>query len=252
MHADRRRPALGQRTGLSGFSFFLQVAEYFLDHYRVFNARYDFHGAAAFTTRFDVDVEYALLSLCPGHGHTALGGGFFSLVQPRAWLMAFAPLGRCHQRAMLAWYVQHVNRTYRRSGTLWEGRYRSCLIQSEIYLYTCHRYIELNPVRAKLADHPADYPWSSYRANGLGMSNGILKPHPLYKALGRDLTERQIAYRELYRHELGPDVIDEIRKSTNGNYVLGDRRFAEQIEAKLGRRATPGRSGRPKHDLECN
>jgi putative transposase len=131
---------------------------------------------------------------------------------------------------------------------LWEGRYRSCLIQGERYLYTCHCYIELNPVRAKLVDHPANYPWSSYRANGHGTSNDIVKPHPLYKVLGRDIVERKIAYRKLFRPELSTDVIDEIRKSTNGNFVLGDKRFADHIEARLGRRATPGRSGRPKRN----
>ncbi len=146
-------------------------------------------------------------------------------------------------------YVQYVNRTYRRSGTLWEGRYRSCLIQDETYLLTCHRYIELNPVRAGMVDHPADYPWSSYRANGQGMDgNKLLSPHPLYTALGESDIERQVAYRELFRYQMEPGVIDEIRKSTNGNFVLGDGRFAEQVETMLGRRVTPGKSGRPRRE----
>lgn len=146
-------------------------------------------------------------------------------------------------------YVQYVNRTYRRSGTLWEGRYRSCLIQDEVYLLTCHRYIELNPVRAGMVEHPADYPWSSYLLNGQGMdSNKLLSPHPLYMALGGTGFERQVAYRELFRYQMEPGVIDEIRKSTNGNFVLGDSRFTEQVETMLGRRATPGKSGRPKRE----
>ena len=145
-------------------------------------------------------------------------------------------------------YVQYVNRTYRRSGTLWEGRYRSCLIQDETYLLTCHRYIELNPVRAGMVEHPADYPWSSYRANGQGKDSSIIEPHPLYAALGRSNIERQAAYRELFRYQMEPGVIDEIRKSTNGNFVLGDDRFAEQVETMLGRRVTPGKSGRPRRE----
>lgn len=143
-------------------------------------------------------------------------------------------------------YVQYINRAYKRSGTLWEGRYRSCLIQDDSYLLSCHRYIELNPVRAGMLEHPADYPWSSYSANGQGEGSSLLKPHPLYEALGGTAQERQFAYRELFRYELDPGVIDQIRKSTNGNFVLGDNRFAEQVEEMLGRRATPGKSGRPR------
>ena len=81
-------------------------------------------------------------------------------------------------------YVQYVNRTYRRSGTLWEGRFRSCPIQEETYLLACQRYIELNPVRAGMVPHPAEYRWSSYRANAQGEADALLQPHPLYTALG--------------------------------------------------------------------
>jgi len=65
-------------------------------------------------------------------------------------------------------YVQYVNHTYQRSGTLWEGRFRSCLTQEDAYLLTCQRYIELNPVRTDMVSHPADYRWPSYRANAQG------------------------------------------------------------------------------------
>jgi hypothetical protein len=77
-----------------------------------------------------------------------------------------------------------VNRSYRRSGTLWEGRFRSCLTQEETYLLACQRYIELNPVRADMAAHPAEYRWSSYRANAQGEEDALVRPHPLYEALG--------------------------------------------------------------------
>jgi putative transposase len=81
-------------------------------------------------------------------------------------------------------YVQYVNRVYRRSGTLWEGRFRSCPIQEEIYLLACQRYIELNPVRAGMVNHPGEYRWSSYRANGQGEHDVLVRPHSLYEALG--------------------------------------------------------------------
>lgn len=142
-------------------------------------------------------------------------------------------------------YVQYVNRVYKRSGTLWEGRYRSCPTQAEAYLLACQRYIELNPVRAAMAEHPADYRWSSYRANAQGEENALVQPHECYLALGASAPERQAAYRELFRYELDPGMIDRIRSATNGNFALGDNRFAAQVSATLGRRVVPGKPGRP-------
>lgn len=147
-------------------------------------------------------------------------------------------------------YVQYVNRVYRRSGTLWEGRYRSCPIQEETYLLACQRYIELNPVRAGMVEHPADYPWSSYRANGEGEASPLIQAHGLYSALGQDASLRQAAYRELFRHQLEPGVADQIRRATNGNFVLGNERFAREVEAVAGHRASPGKPGRPRKPNE--
>ncbi len=143
-------------------------------------------------------------------------------------------------------YVQYINRTYGRSGTLWEGRFRSCLTQEENYVLGCYRYIELNPVRAGIVQHPAEYRWSSYRANGQGEESGLITSHPLYDSLGKDVHERQQAYRELFRHQLEPGLVDQIRHATNGNYALGTEKFREEIEKALGRRVSPGQAGRPK------
>ena len=96
-------------------------------------------------------------------------------------------------------YVQHVNRTQARSGTLWEGRFRSCLVAAEDYLLNCCRYIGLNPVRAGMVRHPADYRWSSHRANAEGAPSTVLTPHPLFASLGATAAARQAAYRELSR-----------------------------------------------------
>ena len=145
-------------------------------------------------------------------------------------------------------YVQYVNRGYRRSGTLWEGRFRSCPIQEEAYLLACQRYIELNPVRAGMVEHPGEYLWSSYRANAQGEESALIRTHGLYDALGVDIPDRQAAYRELFRHELEPGLVDQIRRATNGNFVLGDERFAAEVAAVLGRRVLPGKSGRPRND----
>jgi putative transposase len=150
-------------------------------------------------------------------------------------------------------YVQYINRTYARSGTLWEGRYRSCLTQEPAYVLACYRYIELNPVRAGLTEHPGDYPWSSYRSNGQGEPNAVIQAHSVYRDLGRDGASRQQAYRDLFRHALDPGLIDKLRGATNGNYALGSERFEQEVAAALQRRVTRGSPGRPKKadELEC-
>jgi len=143
-------------------------------------------------------------------------------------------------------YVQYINKMYKRTGTLWEGRYKSCPTQAETYLLACQRYIELNPVRANMVNHRAEYKWSSYAANAQGADSDIVQAHALYQALGLDATSRQAAYRELFRYQMDIGVVDEIRKATNGNYALGNDVFTAQIEQALGRRVTAGKAGRPK------
>lgn len=140
-------------------------------------------------------------------------------------------------------YVQYFNTTYGRTGTLWEGRYRATLLDTESYLLTCYRYIELNPVRAGLVDHPKAYPWSSYRFNASGEVNQLVTPHELYKRLGRTAPLRQSAYRTLFRAKLGKRVLADIREATNKAWALGDDRFKAKVEALLDRRAAPTARG---------
>lgn len=142
-------------------------------------------------------------------------------------------------------YVQYINRTYRRSGTLWEGRYRSCLMQEEAYVLACYRYIELNPVRAGMVEHPGEYRWSSYRANAQTELSGLISPHPLYESLSSSRMQRSDIYRELFRYQLDPGLVDQIRTATNSNYALGSPRFTAEVENAVGRRVTRGKSGRP-------
>ena len=142
-------------------------------------------------------------------------------------------------------YVQYINRTYRRSGTLWEGRFKSCLAQSERYLLICSRYIELNPVRAAMVQLPGQYRWSSFSSNGEGRLNRLISHHPHYIALGASTADRCRAYRKLVCRHDDKETIPEIRRATQGNYVLGDSEFSAQIEQMLGRRVVPGKSGRP-------
>jgi putative transposase len=142
-------------------------------------------------------------------------------------------------------YVQYVNRSYRRTGTLWDSRYKSSLVQAETYLLACQRYIELNPVRAAMVNDPADYRWSSYRANGLGTADSLITPHPLFLALDAEPTARQAAYRALFRAELDAAAIDHIRLAAHQSQPLGDHRFEAQIARALGARRAPRPRGRP-------
>lgn len=144
-------------------------------------------------------------------------------------------------------YVQYVNKRNKRTGTLWEGRYRASLVEAERYLLTCYRYIELNPVRARglATTTPGDYRWSSYQANALGRGDAWLTPHPLYTNLGRMPADRQACYRALFEDALSAEALAEIRQSANQGVVLGGETFREQIEVALDIRARPGHRGRP-------
>ena len=139
-------------------------------------------------------------------------------------------VGRC--------YVHYVNGHYRRTGTLWEGRFKSAVIDSERYLLICSRYIELNPVRAGMVEHPGEYRWSSYRCNALGRQDRIITPHPLYKQLGTDVGLQQSVYRELFSGHIDEDDMRSLRDGTTMGAVIGDDRFRKGIEAVIGRRIT--------------
>jgi putative transposase len=141
-------------------------------------------------------------------------------------------------------YVQYVNRRHGRIGTLWQGRYRSCLVQDDRYLLICQRYIELNPVRAYMVTHPRDYRWSSYHANAHGEPDKLLVPHPLYAALGTQQPERQCQYRALFEEETSFLLTEQIRQATNSNTVFGNEAFIERIAAAIGNDMMPRRSGR--------
>ncbi len=140
-------------------------------------------------------------------------------------------------------YVQYFNYSYRRTGTLWEGRYKSTLIDTEKYLLTCHRYIELNPVRARMVDAPSEYRWSSHRHNALGQYDPVVTPHELYEALGSTDSYRQRVYFELFKNAVEEQDLRAIRESTNKAWVLGDDRFKEKIQAALDRQAMPKARG---------
>ena len=144
-------------------------------------------------------------------------------------------------------YVSYINRTHARTGTLWEGRYKASLVDSDAYLFTCMHYIELNPVRAGMVSNPGDYNWSSYSVNALGKRSNLIRPHPLYHSLGNTTTARTRAYGKSIRGYHGGNQIDEIRFAMNHELVLGGENFKDEVEQKLNRQARPLKPGRPRN-----
>lgn len=142
-------------------------------------------------------------------------------------------------------YVGDVNRRYGRTGTLWEGRYKSTILDSERYLLACYRYIEANPVRAAMVSRPDDYPWSSWHANGRGRADPLLTEHETYQALGTSPEQRRLAYRDLFAQGLDAELLATLRDATQRGWVPGRDRFRREIEAILGRAAGPPIRGRP-------
>ena len=143
-------------------------------------------------------------------------------------------------------YVRTINRIYRRTGTLWDGRYRAGLVDTDRYLMTCMRYIELNPVRANMVTYPAEYAWSSYRHNGQGAPDVVIKPHPLYVQLAKHQQGRCAAYRRLFSMPIEPELLMDIRNTLNQELVLGDGAFRQQVEDMLDRQTEEKPKGRPR------
>ena len=141
------------------------------------------------------------------------------------------------------YYVQYFNFQYQRTGTLWEGRYKATLLDSDGYLLTCSRYIELNPVRAGMVKNPADYPWSSFHFNALGREDKLITPHAIYKALGVDNVSCRLNYKALCDRHIPDAEVEEIRNATNKAWVLGNDRFKAKVESLMTRQVQPKSRG---------
>ena len=147
----------------------------------------------------DLLTDRAAAHDCAVHAYVLMTNHVHLLLTPEradgaSWLM----------KDMAQRYAQRVNHFRKRTGSLWEGRFRSCIVDSDLYLLTCQRYIEMNPVRAGIVNHPADYAWSSYRANAHGTASTCLKPHP------------------------------QIRHATQGGFALGSEAFVDRLADELG------------------
>jgi putative transposase len=185
--------------------------------------------------------EVAESVACLIHAYVLMTNHVHLLVTP------MAPMGISHlMQGLGRRYVAYVNGTYGRTGTLWEGRYKAGLVEEDEYLLACMRYIELNPVRAGMVDHPGAYPWSSYRWNAMGLTEDVRLSSPApYLALATGAERCRGAYRGLFDRALEPEKLDEIRDVTNSCLVLGNDRFKAQIAAVSGQRVEKGKAGRP-------
>jgi len=143
-------------------------------------------------------------------------------------------------------YVRYFNNRYKRSGTLWEGRYKSSLVEAEAYLLHLYCYIELNPVRAGMVEAPAEYKWSSYQINGVGKKSELCTPHGLYLACGTSPEDRQAAYCALFKAYPDGGLLKRIREASNKGMAVGSKEFKKEIEGLTGRRMLPATMGRPK------
>jgi putative transposase len=153
-------------------------------------------------------------------------------------------------------YVRYVNTLHDRTGTLWEGRFMSCLVGDERYLLQCYRYIELNPLRAAMVADPADYRWSSHRRNALGRPDALVTPHPAYLALGPDSHHRERAFRALVMQNVDSEETEAIRRHLKRQDAYGSDCFRRAIEAQIKRPLGPRKIGRPRkavrHDVSVD
>lgn len=178
---------------------------------------------------------------CKIHGYVLMTNHIHLLVSPEnkdSIGQLFQGLGR-H-------YVRYINETYDRQGGLWEGRYKGNIIQSQTYLLACMRYIEMNPVRAGMVDHPEKYRWSSYTANALGADNAILSEHEEYINLATSSDQRQKVYQGLFDDNLETEAVDFLRQSLQSGTPLGNAQFITQVETTIGGKVGCIRPGRPK------
>ncbi|MDP3620219.1 MAG: transposase, partial [Ramlibacter sp.] len=142
-------------------------------------------------------------------------------------------------------YVRYFNQRQGRTGTLWEGRYRSTLIQAERYLLACMVYIDLNPVRAGMESSPAAYPWSSHAHYAGLRSDRLITPHPLYWELGNTPFSRDAAYAQLVASGISTQQQNALTDSALRGWALGETDYVAELQRRTERRVSPGRAGRP-------
>ncbi|MBC7617787.1 MAG: transposase [Candidatus Saccharibacteria bacterium] len=193
-------------------------------------------------TMLDLLEEHARKMEVALHAYVLMDNHFHLLVTP-ATNEALPRLMQAVGRR----YVRYFNDRTQRTGTLWEGRYRSTLVQSESYLLTCMAYLDLNPVRAGLVQSPSEFPWSSHGHYIGQRSDKLITPHPLAWELGNTPFAREAAYAKLVMGGLKPLELTALSQSVVYGWALGDEKFVADLQKKTARRLTKGKAGRPSH-----
>lgn len=175
------------------------------------------------------------------HAFVLMDNHFHLLLTSRMAGALSGAMGRVGQT-----YVQAFNLRHKRCGALWQGRFKSCLVQSERYLLAVMRYIELNPMRAAMVETPEDYRWSSVHTHLAHACDPLVTPHPLYLALGNNPAERGQAYRQWLDAGIAPDDLQRLRAYATQERALGNERFQHMVETTLGRPAACRPRGRPR------
>lgn len=183
--------------------------------------------------------EWAATTRCALHAFCLMTNHVHLLVTPADLDGPARLMSRLGQR-----YVPYFNRRYGRTGTLWEGRFKSCLVDSAEHVLACYRYIELNPVRAGMACGASAYAWSSHRGNAGTAPNRLLTPHPEYESLGSDPASRHAAYRGLFETDIPDTAVRAIRAATLGGYPLASEELKARLVLSAQRRLEPGKPGR--------
>jgi putative transposase len=199
--------------------------------------------------RRDADYLYFLRNLrelavevgCAVHAYCLMTNHVHLLVTPAAADACAVLMRNLGQR-----YVQWFNHVHERTGTLWEGRFRSFLVESAAYVLACYRYIEQNPVRAGMVRSAAEYPWSSYHANAGLRLDPLVTPHVEYLSLSENPSNRHSAYRRLAEDSLEADELTRIREAAQNSVPLGGEAFKARVEIDLGRRIGRAKRGRPR------
>lgn len=189
--------------------------------------------------------EIAAARKCEIHAYVLMDNHVHILATPGAIGGASAMMQDLGRR-----YVRNVNSIHARTGTLWEGRFKSSLIDTERYFFTCHRYIELNPVRAGIVKLPGEYPWSSHNCYSKGVPDPLVTPHRIYAALGASTEARRAAFQAMFEGPVPDGDIERLRVAVNRGWALGSDEFLDTMEHKLGRSIRPPRRGRPKDDKD--
>lgn len=185
--------------------------------------------------------EIALREGCAVHAYVLMTNHVHLLMTP----VAVGAVARVMQ-SLGRRYVRHINDRYHRTGTLWEGRYKACLVDDGDYLMQCHRYIELNPLRAAMVVDPCDYSWSSHLANAFGVHDPLVTPHAAYLALSSDPIQRQLMHRALVMETVDHAEVEAIRQQLQRQHAYGTELFRTAIEMQLGRTVGPRKIGRPR------